>query len=117
MRTQVQSLASLSELRISIAVAVVLVSSHSSDLTPSLGTSICYGCSPKKTKGERKVVQMDCFMLRVFYNNFFFFFMAAPTAYESSWARNLSRIWGNTRSASVVFLTHPLPGSRDHHNF
>ena len=33
-----------------VAVAVVLVGSHSSDSTPSLGTSICWGHSAKKTK-------------------------------------------------------------------
>ena len=33
-----------------VAVAVVQASGYSSNLTPSLGTSICCGCSPKKTK-------------------------------------------------------------------
>ena len=37
-------------LRSSIAVAVVEASSYSSDLTPSLGTSMCCGCGPKKKK-------------------------------------------------------------------
>ena len=37
-------------LRSGVAVAVVQASSCSSDLTPNLGTSICCGCSPKKTK-------------------------------------------------------------------
>ena len=66
MRMQVQYLASLSGLRIQcyhevwcslqpwlgshVAVAVVQASSYSSDMTPSLGTSKCHGCSPKKTK-------------------------------------------------------------------
>ena len=65
MRLWVQSLASLGGLRIQhcgelwcrsqiqvrsgVAVAVVQASSHSSDLTPSLGTSICHRCGPKKT--------------------------------------------------------------------
>jgi len=31
-----------------IAVAVVEAGSYSSDLTPSLGTSICHGCERKK---------------------------------------------------------------------
>ena len=64
MRTQVQSLASLSGLRIwrchevqcrsqmwlrsCVAMAVVQAGSWSSDLTPRLGTSICGGCGPKK---------------------------------------------------------------------
>ena len=64
-RMQIQSLASLSGLRIQhycelwcrlqtqlrscISVAVVQASSCSSNLSPNLRTSICYGCSPKKT--------------------------------------------------------------------
>ena len=35
-------------LRSCIAVAVVQAGSYSSDLTPSLGTSICCRCGPKK---------------------------------------------------------------------
>ena len=35
-----------------IAVAVELANSYSSDETPSLGTSMCLGCGPKKTKGK-----------------------------------------------------------------
>ena len=64
MRTQVPSLASLNGLRIQhfhelwcksqmwlrsgIAVAVVWASGYGSDLTASLGTSICHKCIPKK---------------------------------------------------------------------
>ena len=71
MRMQVQSLASLSGLRIwscrelwcrlqmqlgsGIAVAVAQANSYSSNLTPSLGTSICRGCSPKKTKPKKTI--------------------------------------------------------------
>ena len=63
MRTWVQSLDLFSGLRIGVAescgvgqfgshigVAVVQASSYSSDLTPSLGTSICSGGGLKKTK-------------------------------------------------------------------
>ena len=66
MRFRVQSLVSLSGLRIRcchepwcrsqtwlgsvVAVALAWASGYSSDLTPSLGTSICRGCGPKKTK-------------------------------------------------------------------
>ena len=73
MRTQVQSLASLSGLRIwccrkqwcrfhtqlrsDMAVAVVQASSCSSNLIPSLGTSICHRGSPKKEKEKKKVVR------------------------------------------------------------
>ena len=37
-------------LRSHIAVAVVYDGSYSSNLTPSLGTSICHRCGPKKKK-------------------------------------------------------------------
>ena len=69
MRTQVRFLASLSGLRIQccrelwcrsqtqlrscIAVAVVQTSSYNSSSTPSLGTSICCGFGPKKTKKKK----------------------------------------------------------------
>ena len=69
MRVQVQSLASISGLRnwhchelwcrlqmclgSHIALAVVSAGGYSSDLTPSLGSSICHRCSPKRTKKRR----------------------------------------------------------------
>ena len=37
-----------------VAVAVAVANSYSSNLTPSLGISICYWCGPKKTKKKRK---------------------------------------------------------------
>ena len=37
-----------------VAVAVVWAGSYSSDSAPSLGTSICHGCDPKKTKDKKK---------------------------------------------------------------
>ena len=37
-----------------VAVAVVLAGSCSSNWTPSLGTSICQRCSPKKTKKRKE---------------------------------------------------------------
>ena len=70
MRTQVQSLALLSGLRIwgccelgcrsqawlrsGIAVAVVQAGSCSFNSTPSLGTSICHRCGPKKMTKKKK---------------------------------------------------------------
>ena len=70
MRMQVRTLASLSGLRIQscselwyrlkaclgsgVAVAVAQTSSYSSSSTPRLGTSICRGYSPKKTKGKKR---------------------------------------------------------------
>ena len=67
MRTWVRSLHSLSELRIlcccqlwcrlqvwlRFGMAVAVAGHYSSDLTPSLGTSICCGRSPKKTKKKK----------------------------------------------------------------
>ena len=35
-------------------VAVAVAGSRSSDTTPSLGTSICCGCGPKKPKKKKK---------------------------------------------------------------
>ena len=72
MRAQVRSLASLSGLRIwhccelwcrsqtrlgfFIAAAVAWASGYSSDSTPSLGTSICHRCGPKKDPPPKKSV-------------------------------------------------------------
>ena len=39
---------------VAVAVAVALASGHSSDMTPSLGTSICHRCGPKKDKKRKK---------------------------------------------------------------
>ena len=41
-------------LRSHIAVAVVQAGSYSSNWTPSLGTSICLRCGPKKTKEKKR---------------------------------------------------------------
>ena len=70
MRTQVQSLASLSRLRIQhchelwcnlqtwlvfhVAVTVAVASSYSFDSTPSLVTSICLRGGPKKTEKKNR---------------------------------------------------------------
>ena len=42
-------------LRSRVAVAVVVASSCSSDLTPSLGTYICHRCGPKKKNKKRSI--------------------------------------------------------------
>ena len=71
MRLRVRSLALLSGLRIrrcrelwcslqtqlgsSVAVALAQAGGYSSDSNPSLGTSVCQGCSPKKKKKKKKV--------------------------------------------------------------
>ena len=70
MRLHVRSLASVSGLGIrrcrelgcrlqtrlgsGVAVAVVQASGYSSDWTPSLGTSMCHKCSPRKDKKTKK---------------------------------------------------------------
>ena len=41
-------------LRPGVAVAVAYAGSRISDWTPSLGTSICHRCSPKKPKQTNK---------------------------------------------------------------
>ena len=77
MRTQVQSLALLSGLRIQnygelwgrlqmhlgshIAVAVAWAGSCSSNSTLSLGTSVCLGCGPEKKKSS--TAKLLCFLL------------------------------------------------------
>ena len=72
MRLRVQSLASLSELRIwhccelwcrfqtwlGSLIAVAVAGSYSSNWTPSLGTSICHRCSPKKAKKKKKKIYL-----------------------------------------------------------
>ena len=42
------------QLRAGVAVAVAEAGSYSSDLTPSLGTSMCLRFGPKKNKDEKK---------------------------------------------------------------
>ena len=37
-----------------VAVAVAVASNYSSDLTPSLGTSICHRCIPTRPKKKKK---------------------------------------------------------------
>ena len=58
MRRQVQSLASLSGLRIQHCHKLLQTKLRShfavADSTPSLGTSMCCGCSPLKKKKKRK---------------------------------------------------------------
>ena len=68
MRMWVRSLASLSgqqysvavscgvDHRSGVAVAVAVTGSCGSDLTPSLGTSICHRCSTKKKKKRKKKI-------------------------------------------------------------
>ena len=73
MSLRVQSLASLSGLRIQhcrklwcrsqtrlrsgVAMAVVQARGYGSYWTPRLGTSICCGCGPKKTKKKIEIIE------------------------------------------------------------
>ena len=41
------------QLRSGVAAAVAWASGYKSDQTPSLGTSICHGCSPKKERSKQ----------------------------------------------------------------
>ena len=67
------------EARISSCYGSGVGSSYSSESTPSLGTSICRGCSPKKTK-KKKSILFFCL---------FAFSRAAPGACGSSQARGV----------------------------
>ena len=48
-------------------MAVTVAGSYSSDLTPNLGTSICLGCGPKKTKKQKtkEKTTMETILTRV----------------------------------------------------
>ena len=73
MKLSVRSLVFLSRLRICCChelwyrsqmglrscVAVAVASSYSSDLTPSLGTSLCHRCGPKKEKKKKLYDQIN----------------------------------------------------------
>ena len=79
MRTRILSLAPLSGLRIGcchelwcrlqmrlrsrVAMAVAVVGSCSSDWIPSQGTSICFGCGPKKKKKKETDTLRVCVAL------------------------------------------------------
>ena len=54
MRMQVPSLALLSGLRIQCCFTMVQAGSCSSNSPPSLGTSICPGCGPRKAKKKKE---------------------------------------------------------------
>ena len=87
LRIQVQSQASLSGLRIwrclklqrgsqmrlgsCVAVAVVQAGSCSSDSTPSLGTSICHQCGPRK-KNKTKKLSSSNLLVKVWSGSAFF---------------------------------------------
>ena len=50
-----------------VAVAAAVAGSYSSDWTPNLGTSICYGYGPQKTKqknNEKRDIKIHCYKKR-----------------------------------------------------
>ena len=49
---------------VAVAVTGAVTGSYSSDLTPSLGTSMCHGCGPKKTKKKKKIGSMLSLLLK-----------------------------------------------------
>ena len=81
MRTRVQSLASLSglkiwschelwcrsQMRLGSHVVVAVAGIYSSDWTPSLEISVCHGCSPKRPKDKIKQGNI-CQMIRPTHN-------------------------------------------------
>ena len=99
----------------SVAVAVALAGSCSSDLPPSLGTSICQGCSHKKKKNPNFIyymsgLQLACyslyfshtifsysgalqllFLAGILFSLFFFFFFAWLVSFPNFCACN--KVW------------------------
>ena len=57
-----------------VAVALVEASCYSSDLTHSLGTSICYGCGSKKTTTPQKTHKLYKKIVFLLYSNIFVIF-------------------------------------------
>ena len=90
MRTKVRPLASLSGLRIPLrlcAVAVPEASSDSSDSTPSLGTSICHRCSPKKIKIMIIIYFLKWYRLFCYFLKFIYFFIFWPCLWHGKLPR------------------------------
>ena len=49
----------MSQMWLGSYVAVAVAGSYSSDMTPSLGTSICCKCGPKKKKKKGKTLNFN----------------------------------------------------------
>ena len=145
MRMQVWSLALLSGLRIqhchelwcsqtrlgyAISVALAYASGYSSNSTPSLGTSICCRCSPKKSKKEKSPLKylkyvtkkiIFIFLFILFYFCLFAFSWAAPAAYGGSQARSpigavaagLCQSYSNVGSEPCLWPTPQLTARPD----
>ena len=118
MRFQVRSLASLSGLRtraccelwcrlqmwLESGVAVAVASSYSSDWAPSLGTSTCRWCSPKKTKKKEAFWKYFTYQLLVST-----YCLWIKTSYKSSHSGAMgSAAFGN----SETWVGYPAQHSR-----
>ena len=130
MKMQVRSLALLSGLRIRccpelwcrsqmwpgscIAVTVMQASSYGSYLTPTLGTSICHRCRPKKTKTELKKPQNVVIYKnkkkrgKLDGNNFFFFLLS------HLWHMKVPGPGGPTGAAAEAYITATATSDPSH---
>ena len=118
MKTQVKSLLLLSGLRIwqccelwcasqtrlrsGVAVAVPAASIYSSDLTPSLGTSIRCGCSLKKTKRQKKKKKDKTYEITVFKTLDISLQWTGPWETVNKWHESYNcpslRLWENSQA-------------------
>ena len=90
---------SLTQLRSCVAVAVVWAGGYSSDLTPSLRTSICHLCSPKK-EGRRKEGKGKG---RLVYRHWYW-------GCEDNWEK--ITIYGPRRGLEQILPSWPLEGNK-----
>ena len=65
-------------LRCSIAAVAVVSAGTNSDSSPSMGTSICHTCGPKKTKNQKHLIN-----LRVFHNNYSVIFLSPKILFSN----------------------------------
>ena len=88
-------------LRSGVAAAVAQAGSYGSDSIPSLGISICHGCSPKKTKQKKEKRKErgknSAFSQRAS--------LAVSVAYESSCARDQTSAMVMTQA--IVTMSDP----------
>ena len=82
-----------------MAVAVAEAGSYSSNATPNQGTSLCRGCSPKKTKQQQQqkrkhneiqvgLLDIKIHLVIIINNLVWGFFLAPHTTFGSSRARD-----------------------------
>ena len=95
-----------------VSVAVVQAGSCSSDSIPSLGTSICHGCSPKKTKKKIKKNKTSKYKNSVFL--FFFFFAAGERQSCNCWSIPQPQQHGILDTSVTYTIAHSNAGSLTH---